>query len=86
MKNKEFLKQYGFLGIGQCGGNLTKGFEDAGYFFNDSSFNNKTAVSFKMIMSSNEAIHVFMSATGDSRHRSFNCLSLILIIFLYVSI
>lgn len=31
MKNKEFLKQYGFLGIGQCGGNLTKGFEDAGY-------------------------------------------------------
>lgn len=39
------------------------------YFFNDSSFNNKTAVSFKMIMSSNEAIHVFMSATGDAMAR-----------------
>lgn len=35
------------------------------YFFNDSSFNNKTAISFNMIMSNTESVHVFMSATGD---------------------
>ena len=34
------------------------------YFFNDSSFNNRTAVSFEMIMNNTESIHVFMSATG----------------------
>jgi hypothetical protein len=35
------------------------------YFFNDSSFNNKTAISFNMIMGNKESIHVFMSATGE---------------------
>ena len=35
------------------------------YFFNDSSFNNKTAVSFQMIMNNKSAVHVFMSATGE---------------------
>lgn len=35
------------------------------YFFNDSSFNNKTAVSFNMIMDNDTAIHLFMSATGE---------------------
>lgn len=35
------------------------------YFFEDSKFNNKTAVSFKMIMANKESVHVFMSATGD---------------------
>lgn len=39
------------------------------YFFNDSSFNNKTAISFNMIMSNTESIHVFMSATGDHMAR-----------------
>lgn len=39
------------------------------YFFNDSSFNNKTAVSFKMIMSNTDSIHVFMSATGEHMAR-----------------
>ena len=39
------------------------------YFFNDSSFNNKTAVSFQMIMSNVNSIHVFMSATGDHMAR-----------------
>lgn len=31
MNNKEFMKFYGFLGIGQFGGNITKKFEEAGY-------------------------------------------------------
>lgn len=35
------------------------------YFFNDSSFNNKTSVSFKMIMNNTASVHVFMSATGE---------------------
>lgn len=39
------------------------------YFFNDSSFNNKTAISFNMIMNNETAIHVFMSATGDHMAR-----------------
>ena len=39
------------------------------YFFNDSSFNNKTAISFNMIMGNTESIHVFMSATGDHMAR-----------------
>lgn len=39
------------------------------YFFNDSSFNNKTAVSFQMIMNSENSIHVFMSATGEHMAR-----------------
>lgn len=39
------------------------------YFFNDSSFNNKTAISFNMIMNNTESIHVFMSATGDHMAR-----------------
>lgn len=39
------------------------------YFFNDSSFNNKTAISFNMIMGNTSAIHVFMSATGDHMAR-----------------
>ena len=39
------------------------------YFFNNSSFNNKTAVSFKMIMNNQESIHVFMSATGEHMSR-----------------
>lgn len=39
------------------------------YFFNDSSFNNKTAVSFQLIMSSETSIHVFMSATGEHMAR-----------------
>lgn len=39
------------------------------YFFNDSSFNNKTAISFNMIMSNKESVHVFMSATGDHMAR-----------------
>ena len=39
------------------------------YFFNDSSFNNKTAISFNMIMSNAESVHVFMSATGDHMAR-----------------
>ncbi|MDE7309326.1 MAG: hypothetical protein K2N61_11830 [Lachnospiraceae bacterium] len=28
---KEYKKQYGFLGIGQFGGNITRKFEEAGY-------------------------------------------------------
>lgn len=39
------------------------------YFFNDSSFNNKTAISFNLIMSNTESVHVFMSATGDHMTR-----------------
>lgn len=39
------------------------------YFFNDSSFNNKTAVSFNMIMEDTDAVHIFMSATGESMTR-----------------
>jgi len=39
------------------------------YFFNDSSFNNKTAVSFNMIMDNDTAIHLFMSATGEHMSR-----------------
>lgn len=35
------------------------------YYFNDSSFNNKTAVSFKKIVNDASTVHVFMSATGD---------------------
>lgn len=31
MSNKEYLKMYGFLGIGQFGGNITRKFEEAGY-------------------------------------------------------
>lgn len=31
MYKKEYMKFYGFLGIGQFGGNVTKGFEEAGY-------------------------------------------------------
>ena len=31
MNNKEYLKMYGFLGIGQFGGNITRKFEEAGY-------------------------------------------------------
>ena len=29
MSNKEYLKMYGFLGIGQFGGNITRKFEEA---------------------------------------------------------
>lgn len=39
------------------------------YFFNDSSFNNKTAISFQMIMNSTDTIHIFMSATGEHMTR-----------------
>lgn len=39
------------------------------YFFNDSSFNNKTEISFNMIMSNTNSIHIFMSATGDHMSR-----------------
>lgn len=39
------------------------------YFFNDSSFNNKTAISFNMIMSNTESVRVFMSATGEHMAR-----------------
>ena len=39
------------------------------YFFNDSSFNNKTAISFNMIMENDTAIHLFMSATGEHMSR-----------------
>lgn len=39
------------------------------YFFNDSSFNNKTAVSFQMIMNNTNAVHIFMSATGEHMRR-----------------
>lgn len=39
------------------------------YFFNDSSFNNKTAISFQMIINSSNAVHVFMSATGENMTR-----------------
>lgn len=39
------------------------------YFFNDSSFNNKTAISFQMIINSSNAVHVFMSATGENMAR-----------------
>lgn len=39
------------------------------YFFNDSSFNNKTAISFNMIMDNTQAVHVFMSATGENMSR-----------------
>ena len=35
------------------------------YFFNDSSFNNKTSVSLNMIMNNKSAVHIFMSATGE---------------------
>lgn len=35
------------------------------YYFNDSSFNNKTAVSFKKIVNDVSMVHIFMSATGD---------------------
>ena len=31
MYKKEYIEYYGFLGIGQCGGNITKKFEEAGY-------------------------------------------------------
>lgn len=31
MYRKEFIRFYGFLGIGQAGGNITKKFELAGY-------------------------------------------------------
>ena len=31
MYRKEYIKFYGFLAIGQFGGNLTKNFEEAGY-------------------------------------------------------
>ena len=31
MNKKEYLKLYGFLGIGQAGGNLTRKFEESGY-------------------------------------------------------
>lgn len=36
------------------------------YFFNDSSFNNKTAISFNMIINQTNSIKLFMSATGDN--------------------
>lgn len=39
------------------------------YYFNDSSFNNKTSVSFKMIMNNTSAVHIFMSATGEHMSR-----------------
>lgn len=39
------------------------------YFFNDSSLNNKTAISFQMIMNSTDTIHIFMSATGEHMTR-----------------
>lgn len=56
--NKFDLSQYKFI---VC--------DEFHYFFNDSSFNNKTAISFNMIMSNTESIHVFMSATGDHMAR-----------------
>ena len=31
MNNNEFMKNYGFLGIGAFGGNATRAFEAAGY-------------------------------------------------------
>lgn len=31
MNKKEYKKQYGFLEIGQFGGNITRKFEEAGY-------------------------------------------------------
>ena len=31
MNRKEYIKFYGFLGIGQFGGNVTKKFEEVGY-------------------------------------------------------
>ena len=36
------------------------------YFFNDSSFNNKTSISFELIMNNSSATHIFMSATGNN--------------------
>jgi len=36
------------------------------YFFNDSSFNNKTSISFELIMNNSTATHIFMSATGNN--------------------
>ncbi|MDE6435846.1 MAG: DEAD/DEAH box helicase family protein [Lachnospiraceae bacterium] len=56
--NKFDLSQYKFV---VC--------DEFHYFFNDSSFNNKTAISFNMIMSNTESVHVFMSATGDHMAR-----------------
>lgn len=56
--NKFDLSQYKFI---VC--------DEFHYFFNDSSFNNKTAISFNMIMNNTESIHVFMSATGDHMAR-----------------
>jgi len=56
--NKYDLSQYKFV---VC--------DEFHYFFNDSSFNNKTAVSFKMIMNNKDSIHVFMSATGEHMSR-----------------
>lgn len=35
------------------------------YFFNDSAFNNKTAISFEAIMNQESAVRIFMSATGE---------------------
>lgn len=52
--NKYDLSQYMFI---VC--------DEFHYFFNDSSFNNKTAVSFEMIMKNNDSVHIFMSATGE---------------------
>ena len=36
------------------------------YFFNDSSFNNKTSISFELIINNTTATHIFMSATGNN--------------------
>ncbi len=42
------------------------------YFFNDSSFNNHTDISFNMIMGNTASINIFMSATGDYMSRYIN--------------
>ena len=42
------------------------------YFFNDSSFNNHTDISFNMIMKNAASINIFMSATGDYMSRYIN--------------
>lgn len=39
------------------------------YFFNDSQFNNKTAISFNLIMAQKNVIRIFMSATGNQMAR-----------------
>lgn len=42
------------------------------YFFNDSSFNNRTAISFELIIQQTDAVKLFMSATGEDMKNYMN--------------